>query len=77
VKAGSVAAGGRSPLLFVLLVFALSVPFWLLGATRQLGMPVPSPQLSLTTAVILLGLFFVSAIGEESGWSGYPTRASP
>lgn len=144
MRAGSVVASSRSPLLFVLLVFALSVPFWLIGAKyriellpglplaatmivcpmaaalilvaresgragvfehlrrsfdhqritvkmwylpivllcpavallsyglmRLLGMPLPPPQLSLATAVVLFVLFFVSAVGEESGWSGY------
>ena len=134
----------RSPLLFILLVFALSVPFWLVGARyriellpglplaaimvvcpllassiligreqgsaavkahlqrsldwrrivarvwylpilllcpavavfsyavmRLLGMPVPAPQLSWAAAVVLFVLFLVSALGEESGWSGY------
>jgi hypothetical protein len=144
VKPNPVAARGRSPLLFVLLVFVLSVPFLLIsakyrvellpglplgalmvvcplaaalilvaresgragviahlrrsfdyqrivarmwylpivllcpafailsyGVMRLLGMPVPAPQLSVTTAVAVFVLFFVSAIGEESGWSGY------
>lgn len=134
----------RSPLQFVILVFALSIPLWLLGARfqveilpglplgaimvvcpmaaaliliarangsagvvahlrrtfdfaqirrkiwyipifllqpavallsygimRLLGMPLPPPQFSLTTALVLFLLFFISAIGEESGWSGY------
>ncbi len=134
----------RSPLLFVVLVFALSLPLWLLGARyriqilpglplgaimvvcplaaalilvarergragviahvarsfdcrrierkvwylpvvllrpaiavlsygvmRVLGMPLPSPRLSLMTALVLFAIFFVSAWCEESGWSGY------
>lgn len=138
------AVRSRSPLLFVLLVFALSIPFWLVGARfriellpglplgaimvvcplaaaailvarergsagviahlqrsfdyrriaariwylpilllcpavavlsyavmRLLGMPLPVPQLSWTTAVALFVLFFVGAVGEELGWSGY------
>lgn len=134
----------RSPLLFIVLVFLLSIPFWVIGARyhvellpglplsaimvicplaaaliliarasgsagvlahlkrsfdypriqnkvwyipivllqpavallsngvmRMLGMPLPTPQLALTTALVLFVLFFISAIGEESGWSGY------
>ena len=134
----------RSPLLFVALVFALSVPLWLLGAKyrieilpglplgalmvvcplaasviltarergragvaahlarafdyrniarkvwyvpilllqpaiailsyavmRALGMPLPPVHLSLTAALVLFALFFVGALCEESGWSGY------
>ena len=140
----SLAADKRSPLLFIVLVFALSIPLWLIGSRyrvellpglplgaimvvcplaaaliliarasgnagvaahlrrsfdyariqnkvwylpiivlqpavallsygimRMLGMPLPMPQLSLTTALVLFVLFFISAIGEESGWSGY------
>lgn len=139
-----VAPHERSPLLFVGLVFALSVPFWLIGARyrvellpglplgaimvvcpiaaaliliarargltgvvahlrrtfdftrirnkvwylpilllqpvvavlsymvmRILGMPVPAPDIALLTALALFVLFFITAIGEESGWSGY------
>lgn len=137
-------ANERSPLSFVLLVFALSVPLWLLGwkyrmeilpglplgaimvvaplaaavilvarrggraavaahlaksfdasriapkywylpilllqpavavasygSMRALHMPLPPPQLSLTAGVLLFALFFVGALCEESGWSGY------
>jgi uncharacterized protein len=42
----TLAAQGRSPLTFFLLVFALSVPFWLMGAVTGLellpGLPVSS-----------------------------------
>lgn len=137
-------ADERSPLLFIALVFALSIPLWLLGARypiellpglplgaimvvcpltaaliliaraggragvvahlkrsfdysrirskvwyipivllqpavallsygvmRLLGMPLPTPRLSLITVLLLFALFFISALGEESGWSGY------
>ena len=137
-------SGQRSPLLFVVLVFVLSLPLWLVGAKyriellpglplgaimvvcplaaalilvagehgraglvahlarsfdyrrikckrwylpvvllqpaiavlsygfmQMLGMPLPSPQLSLTAAVVLFALFFVGALCEESGWAGY------
>lgn len=137
-------AGLRSPLLFVVLVFALSLPLWLLGATyaveilpglplgavmvvcplaaalilvarergragvvahlagsfdyrrikrkrwylpivllqpaigilsygfmRVLGVPLPATHPSLTAAVVLFALFFIGALCEESGWSGY------
>lgn len=141
---GRAISGQRSPLLFVTLVFALSVPLWLLGAKyrieilpglplgaimvvcplaaslmltarergragvvahlvrvfdhrnivpkgwylpillvqpaiailsyalmRALGMPLPSVELSLTAALVLFALFFISGLCEESGWSGY------
>jgi hypothetical protein len=134
----------RSPLIFFLLVYALAIPFWLIGwasgtqllpglplaafmtvcpaaaalllvyrenkaagaiallkrsfdygrigskvwylpivflaplvavlsyaAMRWTGTPVPPPQFSLPTGIILFIVFFVSALGEELGWSGY------
>jgi membrane protease YdiL (CAAX protease family) len=139
-----IASRERSPFLFIILVFGLSIPFWVLGARyriellpglplgavmvvcpigaaliliarssgvggvvahlkrsfdsarirnklwylpivllppavavlsygvmHMLNMPLPAPRLSLTTALVLFVLFFISAIGEESGWSGY------
>jgi CAAX protease family protein len=133
-----------SPLKFILLVFALSVPFWLIGAVtglqllpglplsalaafcpamaatilvhteigpagvialwrrafdyqritakawyvpivllmpgamvlsyalmRLMGMPLPNPQLSVLAAVAMFLAFFLGAVGEEIGWSGY------
>jgi membrane protease YdiL (CAAX protease family) len=38
---------------------------------RMLGLPLPIPQLSLSAAVVLFVVFFVAALCEESGWSGY------
>ena len=38
---------------------------------RVLGMPLPSPQLSLIAAIVLFAFFFIGAWCEESGWSGY------
>jgi membrane protease YdiL (CAAX protease family) len=40
-------------------------------AMRLMGVALPAPQLSLTTTLILFIVFFVAAIGEELGWSGY------
>jgi len=144
VKAAPSPSRQRSPLLFVILVFVLSVPLWLLGARYRieilpglplgaimvvcplvaaliliarergpasvithlarafdcrrierkrwylpimllqpaiavasygvmhvLAMPVPPPRVSMIVALTLFALFFISAVGEESGWSGY------
>ena len=144
--AGDGAPPIRSPLKFFLLVFALSVPFWLAGAMtdlqlmpglsvsalmafcpmaaalilvrresgragvtellarsldvrriqakrwyvpilllmagvnlvvyglmRWMEMPLPAPQLLVTAAVLMFVAFFVGALGEELGWSGYIT----
>lgn len=38
---------------------------------RLFGTPVPYPQFGLAEILLLSALFFVSAIGEELGWSGY------
>jgi hypothetical protein len=134
----------RSPLIFFLLVYALAIPFWILGAVtgiellpglpvaalmtvcpviaalilvhretgvaemiallkrsfdykqikakvwylpilflvpavavlsymilRLTGVPVPPPQISFLAPLILFIVFFVGALGEELGWSGY------
>jgi hypothetical protein len=137
---------GRSPLRFFLLVFALAVPFWLLGALAGNGLPLPTnlpvsalqavcpliaalilvhredrrrgvrtllprivdhrrirpriwyvpimllvpviyllsyavmrlmgqalpePHVRFLTIPVLLVVFFVAAVGEEGGWTGY------
>jgi hypothetical protein len=38
---------------------------------RLMGVAFPAPQFSLTTTLILFIVFFVAAVGEELGWSGY------
>ncbi|MBC7877895.1 MAG: CPBP family intramembrane metalloprotease [Anaerolineales bacterium] len=138
------APGNRSPLKFFLLVFALSIPFWIVGAVIQIqllpsipisalmvaapataalilvyrenksagvkallkrsfdfnrvkakiwwvpiillmpsvlilsyivmylmGAQLLKPQLDATTIIFLFALFFIAALGEELGWSGY------
>jgi uncharacterized protein len=40
---------------------------------RLLGIPVPGPVISVTSTLALILLFFISALGEELGWSGYLT----
>ncbi len=140
----SIASRSRSPLKFFLLVFALSLPFWLAGALtsfqllpalpisalgllcpvtaaaifvyrenkfagvkellkrsfdfkrvkakiwyvptlllmpcimlisfavmRLMGVPLPVPQFSIVTILVLFVVFFIGALGEELGWSGY------
>ncbi len=41
------------------------------GVIRLGGVPVPAPQFTLWMALALLAVFFVAALGEELGWSGY------
>jgi uncharacterized protein len=38
---------------------------------RLLGAPLPAPQFSFATPFLLFAVFFISALGEELGWSGY------
>lgn|ERR1039457_2204545 len=38
---------------------------------RATGVPVPSPHFSVLTALVLFVAFFIGALGEELGWSGY------
>lgn len=38
---------------------------------RLLGRSLPEPHVSILTAPILFAVFFVTAVGEESGWMGY------
>ncbi len=53
----------------ILLEPAMSVvAYWVL---RLEGVPVPAPKFSPWTALALLAVFFISALGEELGWSGY------
>ncbi len=139
-----VASRNRSPLQFFILVFALSVPFWLAGALttlqilpglpvsslsfvcpataalicvyresktagvtqllkrsfdykrikariwyapifllmpgvivlsyelmRMMGMSLPAPHFAVLATMAMLPVFFVAALGEELGWSGY------
>lgn len=40
---------------------------------RWSGVRVPAPRFSLSSATIMLVAFFLSALGEELGWSGYAT----
>jgi hypothetical protein len=38
---------------------------------RWTGVPVPAPQFDGLTTIVLFLVFFVAALGEELGWSGY------
>ena len=41
------------------------------GLMRWIGMPLPAPQVSVLPALLMSLAFFVGALGEELGWSGY------
>jgi len=143
-SSNTIASRSRSPLKFFLLVFALSIPFWLAGAVtglqllpgipvsslmffcpltaalifvyrenktvgmtellkrsfdyqritakiwyapvfllkpgvmvlsfglmRLMGVPLPTPQFPVLPALAMFLAFFIAALGEELGWSGY------
>ena len=38
---------------------------------RLTGVPLPAPQFSGATTLVLFVVFFIAAVGEELGWSGY------
>ena len=40
---------------------------------RVTGAPLPTPHFSALTAIALFAVFFIGAVGEEVGWSGYAT----
>ncbi len=41
------------------------------GVLRLAGTPVPDPQIALLPTLFLCIFFFIGALGEELGWSGY------
>jgi CAAX protease family protein len=55
------------PILFLLPVVAV-LSFM---TTRAMGVPIPAPHVAIMPTLELLALFFVAALGEELGWSGY------
>lgn len=50
-----------------------SVDVVVYGLMRWMEMPLPAPQIQLPRAAFLLVAFFVGALGEELGWSGFIT----
>ena len=43
------------------------------GLMRWMDMPLPAPQIGVLAAPLMFFAFFVGALGEELGWSGYIT----
>jgi membrane protease YdiL (CAAX protease family) len=43
------------------------------GLMRLAGSPLPPPELPILAVPAMLLAFFVAALGEELGWSGYAT----
>ena len=55
------------PVLFLLPVVSLVV----YGLMRWMSLPLPAAQFHLFIALLMFIAFFVEALGEELGWSGY------
>jgi membrane protease YdiL (CAAX protease family) len=53
----------------LLLKPALAAAAW--GIMRLQGTPVPVPHFEILPALALIVVFFIAALGEELGWSGY------
>jgi membrane protease YdiL (CAAX protease family) len=43
------------------------------GVMRLMGLPPPTPQFPVVTALVMFLAFFIAALGEELGWTGYVT----
>ena len=43
------------------------------GLIRLLQLPLPTPQFSVLSALVMFFVFFIAALGEEVGWTGYAT----
>ncbi len=43
------------------------------GLMRLTGVPLPAPQFPVVPAIAMFLAFFIAALGEELGWSGYVT----
>ncbi len=52
------------PLMPCIMVFSYVV-------MSSIGVPLPAPHFSFITTIVLFAVFFIAALGEELGWSGY------
>ena len=56
-----------------ILVLMAGVNVAVYGLMRWMDMPMPAPQIGVRAAPVMFFAFFVGALGEELGWSGYIT----
>jgi membrane protease YdiL (CAAX protease family) len=56
---------------FPILLLAPLVMVISFGTMRLTGVAIPAPQFSVPEALALFAAFFIGALGEELGWSGY------
>lgn len=62
----------QSPGWYVLIVLIFPIAFLATFAAQwALNRPLPAPDVMLSAAPALLVVFFISALAEELGWSGY------
>jgi uncharacterized protein len=54
-----------------ILLLMASVNVAVYGLMRWMGMPLPAPQIPVLAVPLMSLAFFVGALGEELGWSGY------
>ena len=59
--------GWYAPILLIMPAVTV-LSFWVL---RLRGVPMPAPQFTVLQALALCAAFFIAALGEELGWSGY------
>jgi uncharacterized protein len=64
----------RAKIWYIPALLAPAVATVSFGTMRLMGVPVPAPQISIAPALALFGMFFIGALGEELGWSGYVTE---
>jgi membrane protease YdiL (CAAX protease family) len=67
-----VRARGIKPIWYVPIILVMPAIYLLAyGLQHLLGRPLPAPQSSFLTVLILCGVFFIAAAAEEAGWTGY------
>ena len=54
-----------------LMPIVMGLEYKFLSISREV---IPSPDFSVSSAVLMFAVFFVAAIGEEAGWQGYAAR---
>jgi len=54
-----------------ILLLMPGVAILMYGLLRATGVPLPTPQFPVLTVLGLFLVFFIGALGEELGWSGY------
>ena len=57
----------HAPILLTMPVVTV-LSFWVL---RLMGVSLPAPQIAIVPTLTLCVVFFIAALGEELGWSGY------